>query len=273
MKLTASQVRNLEIIRKAGGTIVSRGFEYFSPDSSRPIRGLHSKTMDSLQRAGLLQAFDHEGRQQHAHNVVPARIVLVEHPDNEIIPMRSKKVKHDLNTWLNSHGYGYKQTPHPALRPAPPKNIKSQHHHATMNGGAKTRALTLSPTLEAEKYRPFSKSTKWLWWIHLPGSAASLGEGSTEAKAWQAALLRLEGAEPSIEVHAHAAIAKGGPADVRLGDKFRHEGNIWQVTHLSNSKITMTSEVPDPRDRYNFDKFVLIEKAWPRAALRRMTKI
>ena len=68
--------------------------------------------------------------------------------------------------------------------------------HATMKGGAKARALALSPTREAEKYRPFSKSTKYLWWIHLPGSVASLGKGPTEAKAWQAAALRLEGAIP-----------------------------------------------------------------------------
>ena len=64
--------------------------------------------------------------------------------------------------------------------------------HATMKGGAKARALALSPTLTAEKYRPFSKSTKWIWWIHLPGLVDSIGEGPTEAKAWQAALLRLE---------------------------------------------------------------------------------
>lgn len=69
------------------------------------------------------------------------------------------------------------------------------HAHATMKSGAKDRALALSPTLEAEKYRPFSKSTKYLWWIHLPGSVASLGDGPTEAKAWQAAALRLEGSD------------------------------------------------------------------------------
>lgn len=66
-------------------------------------------------------------------------------------------------------------------------------HHAAMKGGAKARALELSPTLEVEKYRPFSKSTKVLWWVHLPGSVTSLGEGPTEAKAWQAVVLRLEG--------------------------------------------------------------------------------
>jgi hypothetical protein len=45
----------------------------------------------------------------------------------------------------------------------------------------------MNPALIAEKYRPFARAPSWKWWIHLPGSVSSIGEGPTESLAWQAA--------------------------------------------------------------------------------------
>lgn len=101
-----------------------------------PIRGLHSKTLNSLQRAGLLQAFDHEGRPHHASNVVPARLVLVE-PKGIGSPMHStKKVEHTLNTWLDSHGYRHS---HANKQKASQRGISAQSG-AGSDGGLKGRA-------------------------------------------------------------------------------------------------------------------------------------
>jgi hypothetical protein len=78
MKLTASQARNLEIIRGVGGVIVSRRFEWFVPGSHVAIRGLNAVTLRGLNAAGLLAAFGADGAAMKMRNVIPARIELVE---------------------------------------------------------------------------------------------------------------------------------------------------------------------------------------------------
>lgn len=74
--LTASQTRNLEIIRAAGGTIVSRSFSWFAPNSTTALRGLHHKTLNNLISAGLLRAYNTAGEQQKSSNIIPARIEI-----------------------------------------------------------------------------------------------------------------------------------------------------------------------------------------------------
>ncbi len=61
------------------------------------------------------------------------------------------------------------------------------------NVGSKAKALEISPTLIVEKYRPFARHTSWTWWVHFPGEVNSIGEGPTEARAWQAAVDTLTG--------------------------------------------------------------------------------
>lgn len=92
-----------------------------------------------------------------------------------------------------------------ALEDFIPGSESADRSHATikLSGSAKSRALAMSPTLIAEKYRPFARSPSWRWWIHLPGSVSTIGEGSTEAKAWQAAadFLSEQGAAGSSGPH------------------------------------------------------------------------
>jgi hypothetical protein len=75
-----------------------------------------------------------------------------------------------------------------ALARTPSAGTRSGSRSHATGGSAKSRALAMSPTLIVEKYRPFARSRSWKWWIHLPGSVSTIGEGSTEAKAWQAAV-------------------------------------------------------------------------------------
>jgi hypothetical protein len=86
-----------------------------------------------------------------------------------------------------------------------------------------------------------------------------------------------------LEAEISAALAKrnaGIAADaavrfVRPGDRFRYVGDVWRVTRVARGPrgtVTMTREVPDPRDR--FEKVVFIDdRAFPRHALREMVKI
>lgn len=60
-KLTASQTRNLEIIRAAGGVVLAKGWDWVAPGSVKAIRGLNGKTLRGLARAGLIRAFDSTG--------------------------------------------------------------------------------------------------------------------------------------------------------------------------------------------------------------------
>lgn len=127
--------------------------------------------------------------------------------------------------------------PEAALGGAP----AGRHSHATKKGtprstatprGAKSRALAMSPTLIAEKYRPYARSPLWKWWIHLPGSVSTIGEGSTEAEAWRAAADFLSARAPMTEAEAPAgprshATIKRASEDIIAQMIGRHVKSGW----------------------------------------------
>lgn len=77
-KLTDAQTRNLEIIRAAGGVIVSKMWDWTAPDSSAPIRGLNGKALAGLARAGRIRAYDLTGLVMSPNSVLrPARYEVV----------------------------------------------------------------------------------------------------------------------------------------------------------------------------------------------------
>ncbi len=145
----------------------------------------------------------------------------------------------------------------------------TRHSHATVKGKLGKRSIHLMREVAEGRNRIFYMTDTPVGFLQAERAGFLTREPSTDR-----AILTDSGRKFLVNATSvHAAIAKGGPSNVRLGDKFRHEGGIWAVTRISGSKITMTSETSDPRDPFNFEKFILIERTWPQNALRKMTKI
>ena len=149
----------------------------------------------------------------------------------------------DVSTNSGAFVWGWEQ------RPASEAEIWGEKHrqrnHATMKGEAKARALAVSPSLIAEKYRPFARLRSWKWWIHLPGSVVPLGDGPTEAKAWQAAALRLEGVKSSPDGGQQHHSTKTGHATKKRKARLvqvRAEtpaGYRWLLAHARGATSTL----------------------------------